>query len=470
MPKLFRYAFRESLLRRFLILLTMVQTTFAFILPVTAAQSEPDKPVTATIFTTRSLDQSYFGYNAPLTLANMTWTPSVSMAARAYFPTLLRYPGGTLGQYWDWRTGGVMTSNPGTYAADENNQKVSLRDFLATGIGYTGAQPIIVLNMLTSTLKSQLELLRSCRQLGHEIKYAELGNEFYYSPFRYKFATASDYAEEAERWAKAIKQEFPQIKLGVVTAQNEWGPGSWNSTVAAGVPHADALIQHIYPSTGIKDAKISSSNIDAYFASAISTIDGIFTDINSLMSTQKEIWITEFNVYDWATGTGSSEEKESWAHGLFVGEMAERMCANPRVTHAIVHELISSSSHDSILSKSLQPSATGLVFQLIAASYLRCSSISTLNFGAGNDRAGHPRLMGTISTSGHSRRILLMNLSQDSLRVRVDQIISANAKFEQRYAAPSNEITNPSQVTTTNGTLGSVITLPPYSVTFAAEG
>ncbi|MGH9838653.1 MAG: hypothetical protein ACREEM_07710, partial [Blastocatellia bacterium] len=160
----------------------------------------------------RPFSPDFLGYNGAATFRELGWgDPDLMRALVRLKPPALRHPGGTAANYWDWRTGYFVSGVelPGNYAVFPRLPN-RLEDF-KQAIDACGAQPILVLNLLTSTLDEQLDMLRQARRIGLPVKYLELGNEFYLGlpDYRKKFPTAADYGREASRWSAAIHQEFP---------------------------------------------------------------------------------------------------------------------------------------------------------------------------------------------------------------------------------------------------------------------
>ena len=109
-----------------------------------------------------------------------SWTDSAYTAgvSTRLLPGFLRYPGGTVGNYWDWKTGWFLTdvnwtaSNVAWYANIEK-RPYTLSDFVI-GVRATGATPVLSLNMLTSNLSYQLAGLHAAAALGLNVSVVEL--------------------------------------------------------------------------------------------------------------------------------------------------------------------------------------------------------------------------------------------------------------------------------------------------------
>lgn len=103
-----------------------------------------------------------------------------------------RYPGGTTANYWDWKQGCETGSNScgknnNTIAAFATSKLTQVqlphlrRVFAHTHpaaavVAAAHVEPVLVVNMLTDTLDSQLEFLAACSAAGVPVKRVELGN------------------------------------------------------------------------------------------------------------------------------------------------------------------------------------------------------------------------------------------------------------------------------------------------------
>ena len=140
---------------------------------------------------------------------------------------------------------------------------------LQIAIRATGAIPIYVLNMLTSDLNTQLEMLSTAQSMGLPVQFVELGNEFYLrNPDDYvtKFPTGADYGKMATSWIRAIRARFPNVKItavgGVPTDQSttDSRKANWNQELLQNLEGADALTQHPYVS--VNRGMIGNGTID----------------------------------------------------------------------------------------------------------------------------------------------------------------------------------------------------------------
>jgi hypothetical protein len=118
-----------------------------------------------------ALSPAWFGYN-PGDHAATTgpWTdPAFNSAVAALRPGNLRYPSGTAANYWSWKDGCETPCK--TKGAS------TLAKFAQTLVA-ANASAVLVVNMLTDPLASQLQFLAAAEAAGVPVVAVELGNEF----------------------------------------------------------------------------------------------------------------------------------------------------------------------------------------------------------------------------------------------------------------------------------------------------
>ncbi len=240
-----------------------------------------------------------------LTGFNVNWSflPPLSdqmiSATASLQPKLLRFPGGTVSKYWDWQSGS-STKNP-------NSQHHSLDDLKALKDG-SGADVIFVLNTINSDLETQLEMLRTARDMGIAVKFIEMGNEHYLGKGNNAddsgkhqdnvraFPTGKEYAGFVNRWAAAIKDEFPEAKIGISMlgrSSNNERLKTWNDLIVENIKPAifDAYVYHIYVHAEEADNP-DAAEIDSIINARTAVLESMMVDDNS-----KQIWITEYGVH-----------------------------------------------------------------------------------------------------------------------------------------------------------------------------
>ncbi|MBK9639039.1 MAG: hypothetical protein IPO63_15075 [Bacteroidetes bacterium] len=340
-----------------------------------------------------------FGFNGANTLkADQSWndllqntTPLTRL--QDLNARVLRYPGGTLGNYWDWRKGWFLSShdipngillpekydpevptNQGNYQFDN-----TLETFLKC-LSSSFAKPMWQMNLLTSDFSYQLAILYASKTKGVTSEYVELGNEFYLgdSDNRLIFPNVDHYAEKAMEWSSRIKSipPFSITKIAALGAESayESEPGRrrlWLGRLLEnlnGNSDIDAITLHPYfgaKFTGNNNqpcpSNISTSNIRSAFATIIQeSRDFVNDEIAQIANTGKETWITEFNLFDTKHAIHGT-----WFHGLFASSMLLTYLEGQNVTKIMPHTL----SGDGIFS-GMYSNNSGLAFGQNGGSFL----------------------------------------------------------------------------------------------------
>jgi len=247
---------------------------------------------------------NYTKYKVPLTGFNINWSflPVLNdkfiNVTKSLKPKIIRYPGGTISNSWDWQQG-LSTKYP-------RRAIHKIEDLVKMQKG-TNADVIFVLNVISSTFKNQLELLKNAQKLGISIKYIEIGNEQYLSSKKFgynvkKFPSGKDYAKYANTWAAKLKKEFPRVKIGIVLlGRTNKNPRlqKWNSLVIDNIKakNYDAFIYHIYLKFP-NYIKLNPDNIARIIHKRIK-----YFEKSKVSNPKKQIWITEYGAH------ANSEEK-----------------------------------------------------------------------------------------------------------------------------------------------------------------
>jgi hypothetical protein len=240
------------------------------------------------------------------------------------FPGNLRYPAGTIGNWWNWRTGWFFSENelvdfhlPNSYVNATNNFDNKLTQ-LKKYNDELGISTSLVLNLLTSDLPFQLASIAESHSLNIPVSHFELGNEFYLDDDEYltRFPTVAFYADIASEWATSLKATFgSSSKVAVVGAtirpglpsfmrRNLW-LGGLVDFMDNNIHEIDAITLHHYIGTGLNGNNFPQNSIgpaetiyDQLFAepfvqwARLNDNDGEIGIIKSL-SIDPEIWITE---------------------------------------------------------------------------------------------------------------------------------------------------------------------------------
>lgn len=348
----------------------------------------------------RPLDGAHFlGYNVVnLQSGNFSADPAYAQATAALNSGTLRYPGGNLGDWWDWKKGWCVSNtsvasvpkvrNPcagGRSGSKPKRRRVYLLEEFKLALDASGALPVIMLNMLTSDVAEQLAFLRHARKIGAlpAHSYVELGGEFYWGKFAGRWARGSDYGRMAVEWSQAIKAALPDVcTLAIACHSYEYGLAkptyrgrAWNKelylVVGAAGSSVDGVVMHPYLHLG--DDAVGggtlqplvpprqkgegptgwsrNGTVQRAMASLLSTNEGMeaLLGVPFALATIAEgdiatevalppslrLVITEYNVMERA-----GPFKLSWAHGLFIVAAALNMLSVPAVDAVLLHCLL----------------------------------------------------------------------------------------------------------------------------------
>ena len=465
-----------------------------------------------------------------------SWQSAQLMTAtKKLNPRVLRIPGGEVANYWSWQRGGIVEDGTPSLEAlpdglpeymryDARLHTGSKLEDYANALTETNTQALFVLNMLTSDLAEQIDMLSAAARTGIEIKYLELGNEYYFGipNYAHKFPTPEAYGEEAKVWISYLKDIFPDIKVavfGVVPKEdssqreNRWNQALMNTVL----PSADAVSLHIYPGHGLDPNGFSDQGYPAFDEGDFATIFGEpFRHWQALqrhaayglIPADKEVWITEFNLIEDIFGDNSSRRPRvmgTWGHGLYALAMNMMFLEEPRVKMTCNHDLVENFKFGAILPhedsfevsdqqaypvEPMSLSATGQALKMLADGLAGKRDRQLLSFSEQpqmRNREGqpYPALYGwrfsdeieSAATSSHLEAndktsskgsLVILNLSERIVQLDISEIVSSSQiAYKQLSADPRTLVTNEAALTEREETSSSseLVTLSPHSVT-----
>lgn len=445
----------------------------------------------------RSINPDMFGYNlgSEAATANPWTNPSFQHAVNFLKPGALRFPGGTVANYWDWQTGWVFPNEDGTPfgLGKQTPQSNTLENFQQT-ISSSQATPIFVPNLLTSNLDKEINMLKSAQNLGLPIKYIELGNEFYLpEPDNIaKFPTGADYGSEANRWITRLHQEFPNIKIAVATyLQFQDGTQfqdnrskSWSTDLLTTLQGADALTIHSYYTSEIGNkTDLENSDVEKILGTPFNKYRQL---INAAINPSPiNIWITEYNMID-----PNAPVNGTWTHGLAELTRTLLYFQTPKVALITNQALVGSYTYNAIFndehgfaeswaakkpSKPLpstttpySPTDLGWTFSLLGNATFGMNSTQKLTFSenplltGGADNSQYPSLIGRRFQNGNSHSAIITNLSPES---RTLNISSLSTTYHITLSAdPLSYINGSRLIVGSKGQIeNNTLHLPPYS-------
>ena len=321
------------------------------------------------------------GANANLTAFDAPWEDARLIASvRDLGLRHIRYPAGTLGNYWDWDEGWVDAGVPDSlmipWVVRQGLKDAPRRytlDNLALVHEATGVTPVYMLNMLSKDLEHGLRGLRRARDLGMPVEYVELGNELYFDlPFpKLVYPTPEDYGRACAEWMAAVRAEFPGARVAVVGnyLERHDRQRGWTQRVLGECPGADAVTYHKYTPIGL-DGRLARRNLapgreglgnpytatrhyggedeDGRAAWELGLLRDEGALANALAGAQHggegwdelgapagtEVWATEFNVRD-----DASAVRGTWAQTLVLAQYYSTFLDGP-VAVVTIHNLV----------------------------------------------------------------------------------------------------------------------------------
>ena len=303
---------------------------------------------------TRPLRQALYGFNTNMISGDYGYLdPDFVELTKALAPKTLRFPGGTVGNFYHWEVGGFfeaeMTStlnlklnrrNKGNYAKLQKRRegKILFDDFMQL-CNTLDITPIVVVNLWTGSPEKSAAWVRYAKNKGYQIEHWELGNEYYLPHYLNKYPTAKTYITEAKKHAAAMKAVNPDIKVSVCatpiafhkegwlikTQQRKWDEG-----LAANTNFFDAYTVHVYAYKAVRKKEIEEMR--GYLMGWIHFAVPEALEYYERLFPNKEMWITEWNIANPANRVANTQ-----LHAMYVGDFFLKMLAMPNITQANFH-------------------------------------------------------------------------------------------------------------------------------------
>ena len=465
--------------------------------------------LTAHIGSVRVLPPDFLGYNLDTSSSIQNWhDPRFLDVVRALHPGTLRYPGGTVSNYWDWRAGTIDLKGQmyrgwlRRFLQLYPHLHFGLGD-LQSGLNASRATAVFDLNVLTGTLSNALAELRAAQTRGIRVRYIELGNEFYLPQpdNRRRFPNAHDYARTASRWAQALHAAFPQARIaavGTYLSNPRWArahqprQGNWNDDLMRSLHSVDAVTMHIYLPIG----RYLSQKRLPFDAASVPDLLG-YTLVQMRAAERQmhafgrlPVWVTEYNVMDWiksperwGTLKRPGPVDGTWTQALIVAAQTLALAQDSQVRLADVHALVGSSGFGTLFAdpyafgrnepkvRPLARSASGMALAVLGEALRGATRLAPLRFaGAPMLPGGSPGLLGVEVWRGDGKpTVLLLNLSAQEETVRLPRL-PAGMPWQLLTANPTARLIHPvRQVQRFSGNTDGSLVLPAYSLLSVSE-
>lgn len=425
--------------------------------------------------------------------------PAIIKALGELQTKILRYPGGTVSNYWNWREGwlgdNIPKNAPPQIAKFKKTPKRITLDTLLPALEASGTEPIFTLNLYTSDIDEQLAFLREARKLGMPVRYVELGNEYYWGKHKDRFPNGTAYAREVPGWVKKIQKEFPGVKVGIVikaeeeeqdfiTSKNSWTPETFAALagVRDGLP--DAVIIHPYTKPGsarykqLLGQQLSAKDLRDIFASA--TLSAIKVDATlALTSLPFDCWITEYSLMD---KDGLIQSR--WAHSLYTLLETLSLMSDGKTKVLLYHSFVGAPSFATHVSQDYAAvykqqfgrspetnalTAPGLAIQCVNKAADGMTSLQSVPLSSPVENFVEKAAF--VFSLEKTCRALVLNLSAEPVAIAVERLGSIESFSDQVLelynAQPMQPVLSLAEdVVYSKKKLNKEITLPPYSFAY----
>lgn len=246
---------------------------------------------------------------------------------------LIRFPGGTVSNLYDWEKG---TVTPRRSTEKRIARVVELDDFMSY-CKREGVKVVYVINIFDPTEKI-VRLVQTIKNNKYPVIALELGNENYNELFKKRVGGVSGYWEKSLEIARALNRIGNKLPLGI-TITPEHVPGksvkrskgfkAWNDYLSKkDLSLFQAVILHYY---------LNLKKLNGFDNAYKVALEGINNCVNQITTEfpGKEIWVTEFNI-------GKSPKTgyhNTMLHGLFMSRIYVAVIMQQRITIAAYHSL-----------------------------------------------------------------------------------------------------------------------------------
>ncbi|MDE0553933.1 MAG: hypothetical protein OXI24_06955 [Candidatus Poribacteria bacterium] len=272
---------------------------------------------------------------------------------KALAPKTLRFPGGTVGNFYHWEASGFFESemastlnaklnkrNKDNYVKlqKRRNGKIAFDDFMQL-CNTLQITPVVVVNLWTGSPEESAAWVGYAKSKGYHITHWELGNEYYLPHYLNKYQTVKNYIAEAKKHAAAMKAVNPNIKVSVCATplgfhKEGWlvkrQQRKWDEGLAADNSFFDAYTVHAYAYKAVQKKEIDEMR--RYLMGWIHFGVAEALDYYQKLFPNKEMWITEWNIANPANRVANTQ-----LHAMYAGDFFLRLLSIPNITQANFH-------------------------------------------------------------------------------------------------------------------------------------
>ncbi len=303
----------------------------------------------------RPVNRLLYGFNTNLSAGRVSYgSPTIHRGVSQLRPGVLRFPGGTIGNWYQWRTddfAGHPAYAPAFARATQRfraeGRRYGFEDYVALVRRYD-IEPIIMVNILSQSPEDAAAWFAHMKQIKFSVRFCELGNEIYLRQQNNDSTkTVEGYIRVTRRFASALRAQDPNLRIAVVCAPLRAAGRSskyahWNRALAK-ERYYDAVVHHEYP--GPRNDIFRRATIEQYLAGE-AMIDETVAAFRKTFG-RRPMWMTEWNM----AIKGMPSFSHTGLHALFDASRWLRM-----VEHS---ETIRIACYHQIFSRMFSPFAEG---------------------------------------------------------------------------------------------------------------
>jgi hypothetical protein len=427
----------------------------------TTASAEPP-PVTASLCTTPTRTSGVLlGANVNALFWEAHYRDERLLAAvRSLGQPVVRLPGGTESDYFDWEQGrpvdacrydgcrswdNAQLTPPGLFQRFGAFQNGTASAFVALARDVNGTL-MLVTNTVTASVDDNVRWVNAAVAAGGPVPFIELSNEPYFGQVegtdntQRLYPTAASHVAFVRPLATALRARVPSARLAfplfvprVDVATGLPSPGhdarmlTWNEqSLATGIANdVDAFALHFYPRLPGRRGATDTEYLRTLATFAPSYWDATLRQPQwALLPSDKRLWVTELN----ASFADAPELIGTWMHGLIHAQLVLRMLQDPRIDVALQHMLTGNPQWQSVVHPGRTPDITpapGFAPYALTASGESMAALSTGVRGATCvqelPRAALPGatagVVGVIARDATGARAVIVNATADTITV-----------------------------------------------------
>jgi hypothetical protein len=436
-------------------------------------------------------------------------------AVRSLGRPVLRLPGGTEADYFDWTLGRPVDAC--RYGACRTWDSAQLAPpVLFTRFGsFRNSTPatfarvatrvdgtlLLVANTVTASVDDNVRWVREALAAGAVVPMLELANEPYFGRVEGTdnterlYPTAASHVAFVRRLAAALRPVLPAARFaypafvprvdpatGGPSAGHDARMLSWNAeSLAAGVaPDVDAFALHFYPRLPGRQGAT-----DAAWLRTLGLFASAYWDATrrqaqwALLPGDRRLWITELN----ASFADAPELVGTWMHALVQAQLMLRLLQDSRVDVVLQHMLTGNPQWQAVVHPGRAPdivpasgfvpyarTATGEVLAGLAGAVGGATCVDTLPGAV--PIASTPATAAVAVRDSAGARVVVVNASSDSLTVDLRAFGWTRATVTERTAAPLERPGAGATVRVASSTVAGVarvVRLAPFSLVTLAE-